>query len=415
MEDSTVGCAIGIDFGTSKCIVAGKHRTGKITIGSPYGGHSIPAYFGLDSDNDLMCGSLVKKSYSLSVNGFAFGIKRLLKNSKTKETNYDRAARNSLQSGNAAGLTLDKCLIHILKELRNEAAQALGNENITTLVITVPHAFDQEECRVVRAAAESTGCFQQVHLVVETQAAAIAYVEENNIQIPEKNVLVLNYGGGYLEASFFPKLSKACLSQFGKYDCQTMSAAVGAGEEFTQVIMDHLVDRAAKQCDVVHIEERHALLHEFRMKSEALKKSMRSGTAVPFSFLDVKPDTDFIGSFTPDEFATCTADLLKAVENELSVFVDMIRPEKVESIILTGGSTRMPMFRDKLMRVFPQSVLKETINAEEAAAIRAATVAQHILPTSEVCGKLVLFKKVDPPTLWEKSASFLRYIRSFFI
>ncbi len=109
-------------------------------------------------------------------------------------------------------LTLEKCLAHVLKRLRNDAAQALGNENITSVVITVPHQFDQEECQVVRGAAESTGCFEHVHLVVETQAAAIAYVEENNIQIPEKNVLVLNYGGGYLEASFSPELSKECVS-----------------------------------------------------------------------------------------------------------------------------------------------------------------------------------------------------------
>ncbi len=73
--------------------------------------------------------------------------------------------------------------MHILKRLRNDAAQVLGDENVTRVVITVPHEFDQEECRVVREAAESIGCFKQVHLVVETQAAAIAYVDENDVQI----------------------------------------------------------------------------------------------------------------------------------------------------------------------------------------------------------------------------------------
>ncbi len=119
---------------------------------------------------------------------------------------------------------------------------------------------------------------------------------------------------------------------------------------------------------------------------------MRSGTAVPFSFMDVKLDTDFTGSFTPDEFATCIADLLKAVGNELSVFDEMSRPEKVESIILTGGSTRLPLFRGTLKRAFPKAVLKEAINAEEAAAIGAAIIAQYIPPKSDDCGRLKLFK-----------------------
>ncbi len=63
MTDSTDGCAIGIDFGTSKCIVAGKRRNGQTTIGNVHGDRSIPAYFGLDSDNDLMCGTEVKEDY----------------------------------------------------------------------------------------------------------------------------------------------------------------------------------------------------------------------------------------------------------------------------------------------------------------------------------------------------------------
>ncbi len=143
MTDSTDGCAIGIDFGTSKCIVAGKRRNGQTIIGSPYSDRSIPAYFGLDSDNDLMCGSLVKMSYSLSVNGFAFGLKRLLKDDRIYATKYDQAALLSLDSIKAKGLILKNCLSHILKELKSDAAQALGNESITSVVITVPNAFDK--------------------------------------------------------------------------------------------------------------------------------------------------------------------------------------------------------------------------------------------------------------------------------
>ncbi len=396
MTDSTDGCAIGLDVGTSQCRVAGKRRTGQTTIGHGSGDRASPAYVGLDSDNDLMCGTEVKEDYHQSSNGFAFGIKRLLKKNRSCKTNYDQAARLSLQNSNAAGLTLEKCFSHILKELRNDAVQVRGNENITSAVITVPHVFDQQECQVVSEAAESTGCFKQVHLVAETQAAAIAYVEENNVQIPEKNVLVLNYGGGFLEGSFFPELSKDCLKKFGDYDCKTMSAAVGAGEEFTQAIMDHLRDRVVKECDGVQIEESHALRHEFRMKSEGLKKSMRSGTAVPFSFMDVKPDTDFTGSFTPEDFNKCTEDLLKTVEHELKSFARVTFPHKVESIVLTGGSTRMSLFKDKRRRVFPHAVLKETIIAEEAAAIGAVIVAQHILPEPDGCSPTYLVTCLAP-------------------
>ncbi len=54
--------------------------------------------------------------------------------------------------------------------------------------------------------------------------------------------------------------------------------------------MDHLGDRVAKECDGVQIKLRHALRYEFRMKAEELKESMRSGIALPFSFMDVKSE-----------------------------------------------------------------------------------------------------------------------------
>ncbi len=222
--------------------------------------------------------------------------------------------------------------------------------------------------------------------------------DENNVQIPEKNVLVLNYGGGFLEASFFPELSKDCLSQLCKYDCKTMSAAVGAGEELTQAIMDYLRDRVVNECDGVDME-RHALRHEFRMQSEGLKKNMRFGTAVHFSFMDVKPETSFTGSFTPEDFNKWSKNLLNTVENELNFFARVIFPHKVESIVLTGGSTRMPLFKDKLRRVFPDAVLKETINAEDAAAIEAVIVAQYIHPLSDDCSKIHLVKGLAQPDI----------------
>ncbi len=202
----------------------------------------------------------------------------------------------------------------------------------------------------------------------------------------------------------FPELSKNCILRCGEYACKTMSVSVGAGEEITQMIMDHLGDRVAKECDGVQITDNHTRRHEFRMKSENVKKSMRSGTAVPFSFMDVKPDTSFTGSFTPDEFIMCTAGLLKTVEEALkglagakgiNVFTQFFYSRKVESIVLTGGSTRLPFFGEKLKGIFPKAVLKETINAEEAAAIGAVIVAQHIPLASDDGGRLKLFKEIE--------------------
>ncbi len=71
---------------------------------------------------------------------------------------------------------------------------------------------------------------------------------------------------------------------------------------------------------------------------------------------------------------------------------NFFRSQVVESIVLTGGSTRLPLFRGMLKRAFPTAVLRETRNAEEVAAIGAAIIAQCIPPKSDDCGRLKLFK-----------------------
>ncbi len=60
---------------------------------------------------------------------------------------------------------------------------------------------------------------------------------------------------------------------------KTMSAAVGAGKEFTQAIIDHLGGRVARGCNRIHIADSNTLRHEFRMKLGELNKSMRFWTA----------------------------------------------------------------------------------------------------------------------------------------
>ncbi len=222
---------------------------------------------------------------------------------------------------------------------------------------------------------------------------AIAYVEENSVQIPEKSVLVLNYGGGYLEASFFPHspgIDSRSLPNVTAKPCRLRLGPVKNLPRYSWTTLKTVLPKSV-------IEESPALLHEFRMQSERLKTNMRSVTAVPFSFMDVKPGTDFTGFFTTEDVKTCTKDLLNAVDNELKSFARVIRPHKVESIVLTGGSTRMPLFKDKLRGVFPHTALKETINAEEAAAIGAAIVVQHISPPSGDCSQTALAKSIATP------------------
>ncbi len=53
----------------------------------------------------------------------------------------------------------------------------------------------------------------------------------------------------------------------------------------------------------------------------------------------------------------------------------------------------MPLFKDMLL-----ALLKETINAEEAAATGPVVVAQHIVSTSDYCERLELVEEIATST-----------------
>ncbi len=96
---------------------------------------------------------------------------------------------------------------------------------------------------------------------------------------------------------------------------------------------------------------------------------------------------------------------LLAGQNKTIAFVGRILPEYVETIVLTGGSTYMPLFKDMPRRHFSQGVQEEIPYVKEAAATGAVNVTRHILPTSDNCGRLDLVEELVTLTNAEEAAA----------
>ena len=85
----------------------------------------------------------------------------------------------------------------VLKSLRGDAQQQLG-EVINAAVITVPAAFEQRQCAATREAAALAG-FLQSPLLQEPVAAALAYGFQADVQ--KEYWLVFDFGGGTFDAA----------------------------------------------------------------------------------------------------------------------------------------------------------------------------------------------------------------------
>ena len=85
----------------------------------------------------------------------------------------------------------------VLKSLRGDVQQRLG-EDVQAAVITVPAAFEQVQCAATRKAAELAGFFQSP-LLQEPVAAALAYGFQ--IDVIKEYWFVYDFGGGTFDAA----------------------------------------------------------------------------------------------------------------------------------------------------------------------------------------------------------------------
>lgn len=143
-----------------------------------------------------------------------------------------------------------------LKHLREIAMNAL-KENITKVAIGVPVEFTPAQEDATRNAAYAAG-FEEVELVRESFAAAIAYGHDMNIG---KKVLVYDWGGGTFDVSIIEILENKEFKHLG----HDGNGQLG-GEDITEKITE-------KICDIIEDDHNIYIPEIHGLSSEEIKKN----------------------------------------------------------------------------------------------------------------------------------------------
>lgn len=368
--------AVGIDFGTSKCAVAISSRKRLYIVLNDETDRTTPVYFGLNYKREIIQGKSVKHYYDHSQNGLVFGLKCHF-NSSEHQSAFCYAVKYGLDNwDNNKKFPLEYLIRIMFETLRHQAVAHVKNMHISTAVITVPDIFGKEVLAKLKKMISEL--FEHIYFIKETWAAAVAYVDQNEIMAKEENVLILNYGGGgYLEATYFPSLSSEFLQNSSdKLEVDTLSKWVGGGgEEIKCRITNYLVKTCTTKSPNLKIDENPKFLHDLRLTAEHVMHGVDCAHSIHFSINDASLAEDISGEFSPKDFENLTSDIFGKVETFLKYIA---KERKVRSVVLTGGSTRLRPFRKLLWQVFPQVDVKETVNAEEAAVEGAAVLASHV-------------------------------------
>lgn len=244
----------------------------------------------------------------------------------------------------------------ILKALSMRAASALGGE-LSGVVITVPAYFDEAQRQATKDAAKLAG-LRVFRLLNEPTAAAVAYGldrESGGVHA------VYDLGGGTFDISVL-RLNKGVFEVLS-----TGGDSALGGDDFDRLVAEWIMGEAGVRDDADHKTLRRVMRDACRAK-EAL-------TTEDKAQLNITRDdgTCWQGELTRETFDALIDPL---VSKTLAACRRALRdagvsPDKVDDIVMVGGSTRVPRVRERVADFFGREPLLD-IDPDSVVAVGAA-------------------------------------------
>ncbi|MGB9638919.1 MAG: Hsp70 family protein, partial [bacterium] len=351
--------AVGIDLGTTNSVIAYKETGGNvIVIPNAEGSRLTPSVVGFKG-NEIIVGEHAKRQAILNPENTVISIKRKM------GTDYKVRIEGK-------EYTPEQISAFILQKLKKDAESYLG-EPIQDAVITVPAYFNNAQREATKNAGIIAG-LNVLRIINEPTAAALAYGLDKQEQI--LTVLVFDLGGGTFDVSIL---------EIGQGVFQVKATAGDnqlGGDDWDKKIMDWILEEFKKE-NGIDLSEHKASMQRIREAAENAKKElsikMETEINLPYIYVDEKGPKHIQLRLTRSRFEEMSKDLMARLEAPCKRVLEdaKLTPDKIDRILLVGGSTRMPMVQEFVRKFFGKEPSKD-INPDEAVAVGAAIQASII-------------------------------------
>ena len=355
---------IGIDLGTTFSAVATIAQSGKpVIVKNSYGDSTTPSVICFPPGKEPIVGREAKESQAFGETYVAAFFKRNMGDNISWEFN----------GKNYSPVDLSAIL---LKKIKADAEKQLG-QKIEAAVITVPAYFNDYQRNATMKAAEMAG-IKVLRLIHEPTAAAIAYGVTRDTSAGSIT-MVYDLGGGTFDVSLVKSSNSEIkvIASEGDYKL--------GGKDWDDRIASYLAEQFNNEFGLDIFEDKEST-NELMTQCEQIK--------IALSSLDSKKTVIMYKgecgkyTLTRAQFVELTKDLLNTTNSVIeSVFESSgYTWDRINNILLVGGSTKMPMVSEFLEKISGKPPLKG-INPDEAVALGAALQAASDLNSM---GRLVL-------------------------
>ncbi len=371
-----MGKIIGIDLGTTNSVMAYMTGGKPEVIPNAEGGRLTPSVVAIDEKGQEFVGVPAKNQAITNPESTIYSVKRLIgRNWDDPEVKKDRELLPfEMRKANNGGIevkmsdkwyTPQEISAKILAKMKKDAEDFLGDE-IIEAVITVPAYFDDAQRKATKDAGKIAG-LDVKRVVNEPTAAALAYGMDKK---KDEVIAVYDLGGGTFDISIL---------EIGDGVFEVLSTNGDThlgGDNFDQVIIDHLANDFEKEYGINLREDKTALQ---RLKEGAEKAKIELSSAesteinIPYITADAKGPKHLKVTMTRAELEKLVMDLIDAsIEPCKKALKDAkLEKEGIDEILLVGGMTRMPAVQKKVKEFFGKDPNK-TVNPDEVVGVGAA-------------------------------------------
>lgn len=363
---------LGIDAGSGFCCMAIMEGGKPKVIPNSDGARTTPSIVAWTKTGERLIGQAAKRQAVTNPKNTVYEIKRFIGRKFSEVTESAKlmpyeivAAENGDCRVKIDGklYSPEEITSFILSKLKADAEAYLG-EKIVDAVITVPAYFTSEQKEATRNAGIIAG-FNVLRIINEPTSAALAYGIDKK---GDRTIAIADVGSSTTDFSILELGS-------GVFEVKAVNGDnLLGGKNYDEKIMEWLIAEFKNESGIDLSKDAMAIQ---RLKDEAEKAKIALSTAetvdvnLPFISADATGPKHLVRTLTRVQFERLIEDLNARYVNPVKQCIADANVNKIDEVILVGGSTRIPSIQAKIKDLFGMEPSK-SVNLDEAVAEGAA-------------------------------------------
>ncbi len=366
---------IGIDLGTTNSVVAVMQGGEPTVIPNQEGARTTPSVVAITKSGERLVGQVAKRQAITNPENTVYSIKRFMGRRFDEVQEEMKRVPYKVVKGPNDDVRIDisgkvytppEISAMILQKLKTAAEDFLG-EKVTKVVITVPAYFNDSQRQATKQAGEIAG-MEVARIINEPTAAALAYGLDKK---KDETIAVYDLGGGTFDISIL---------EVGEGVVEVKSTNGDThlgGDDIDQRIVDWIVSEFKKEQGIDLGKDRMAIqrLKEAAEKAKIeLSQVMETEINLPFVTANESGPKHLQLKLTRAKLEQLMEDLLQRTVGPVKQALSDagITADKIDEVVLVGGSTRIPRVVDIVKNLFNGKEPHKGVNPDEVVAVGAA-------------------------------------------